>query len=599
MREYTAEGEIEIPDGATLLHPLWFHASETPNRKLLAYRDGDRFVDVTASEFAAKVQELARGLVGLGVEVDDRVAVMSSTRIEFTYLQYAILAAGATLVPVYETDSSEQIEWIFTNSDIDVAIFETAEHEAEWKAVASAAPLTHRFVINDGALGEIASHGTDVGLEEIETRGEQIGPETPATVIYTSGTTGKPKGVVTTHGNLRWSAAQANSNLDDLFHPDDKTLLFLPLAHSFAQLIQAGSMEAGVQIGFATSPQHLAEELPMFQPTFILSVPRIFEKVYNGAVTKANEDGKGAIFQKAVDVAIDHSRQQQSGGVSLANRLQHALFDKLVYSKLRDRLGGKLRYAVSGGAALGERLGHFYNGVGLTILEGYGLTETSAAATVNRPDHFRIGTVGTPLPGVTVRIADDGEIILGGHSITAGYYNNDEATKAEYSEEDGRPFFHTGDIGELDDDGFLSITGRKKEILVTAGGKNVAPQVLEDRLRSHRLISQAMVVGDDQPFIGALITIDEDEFPRWAEEHSKEGKSVADLTDDPELRSEVQEAVEHANKAVSRAESVREFRILPEDFSIEGGELTPTLKVKRRVIHDKHGQYIADIYKDV
>ncbi len=599
MREYTAEGEIDIPEGATLLHPLWYHASETPNRKLLAYRQGDRFIDVTAAEFAARVQELARGLIGLGVEVDDRVALMSSTRIEFTYLQFAIMAAGATLVPVYETDSSEQIEWIFTNSGIDLAIFETPEHEAEWEAVSGAAPLDHHFVIDEGGMDEVAARGRDVPLEEIDARSEALDPETPATIIYTSGTTGKPKGVVTTHGNLRWSAAQANANLEDLFQEDDKTLLFLPLAHSFAQLIQAGCMESGVQIGFATSPQDLADELPMFQPTFILSVPRIFEKVYNGAVTKATEEGKGAIFDRAVNVAIDHSRQQQSGGVSLATRLQHALFDKLVYSKLRDRLGGKLRYAVSGGAALGERLGHFYNGVGLTILEGYGLTETSAAATVNRPDRFKIGTVGVPLPGITVRIADDGEVLLGGHSITPGYYNNEAATEEDYFEEDGRPFFRTGDIGELDDDGFLSITGRKKEILVTAGGKNVAPQVLEDRLRSHRLVSQAMVVGDDQPFIGALITIDEDEFPRWAKEHGKEGKSVADLTEDAELRAEIQGAVDRANKAVSRAESVREFRVLPEDFSIEGGELTPTLKVKRRIVHEKHGQHIDDIYKGV
>ncbi|MDP9021980.1 MAG: long-chain fatty acid--CoA ligase [Actinomycetota bacterium] len=595
MREYTTPGEVALPDDATLLHPLWYHADENPDRRLLAYRDGNRFVDVTAAEFAATVQRLARGLIGLGLEIDDRVAIMSKTRIEWTYLQYAVMAAGGTIVPIYETDSADQIEWILNDSGARTAVFGTPDDRREWEQVSATAPLDHVFVIEEAGLDQIEEHGTDVDAEELDRRAERIGPESIATIIYTSGTTGKPKGCVTLHRNLRWDAVQATTALEELFGPDDRTLLFLPLAHSFAQLVQAGSVEVGVQMAYATDPQHLAEELPMFQPTFLLAVPRIFEKVYNAAVSRANEEGKGKIFERAVQVAIDYSRQSQDGGVNLATRIQHTVFDRLAYGKLRERLGGKLRYAISGGAALGERLGHFYNGIGLKILEGYGLTETTAGATTNRPDALKIGTVGQPFPGCTVRVDDDDEILIKGGNVFAGYWNNDEATREAVTDEG---FFRSGDLGELDADGFLRVTGRKKELIVTAGGKNVAPAVLEDRLRSHRLVSQSMVVGDGRPFIAALITIDPEEFPRWAEQHGKTGKTVADLTDDPELRAEIQGAVDHANKAVSRAESIREFRILPEDFTIDGGELTPTLKVKRRVVADKYDRVIDDIYPE-
>ncbi|MGH3440581.1 MAG: AMP-dependent synthetase/ligase [Nitriliruptorales bacterium] len=593
MREYTTPGEVQLPEGANLLHPLWHHASETPDRPLLAYRDGDRFVDVTAAQFAARVQQLARGLVGLGVEADERVAIMSSTRIEWTYLDYAILAAGAATVPIYETSSPDQIEWILSDSGARFAFFATDDLYKQYLEIADRVPLDRTFVIDQGGLEEVDAAGEGVDHTVLELRGEQIGPETLATIIYTSGTMGRPKGCIATHGNYRWDAIQAVANLEELFTPSDRTLLFLPLAHSFAKLIQVGSIEAGVTIGYATSPQHLIEELPLFKPTFLLSVPRIWEKVYNGAVAKANEEGKGKIFQRAVDVAVKYSRGQQKGSVGLGTRIQHAIFDRLVYSRLRERLGGELRNAVSGGAALGERLGHFYNGIGVTVLEGYGLTETSAGATSNRPDSFRIGSVGRPFPGCTVRIGDDGEVLIKGGNVFKGYWQNEEATKEDLDDEG---WFYSGDVGELDDDGFLYITGRKKELIVTAGGKNVAPNVLEDGLRSHRLVSQSMVVGDDKPFIAALVTIDPEEFPRWAEQHGKAGKSVSDVTDDPDLRAEIEGAIANANKSVSRAESIREFRILPEDFTIEGGELTPTLKVKRRVVADKYAHVIDDIY---
>lgn len=593
MREYTSPGEVPLPDGANLLHPVWHHAKQTPDRPLLAARDGAGFVDVTAAQFAARVHERARGLIGLGVQPGDRVVLMSGTRIEFTELQYAIMAAGAVAVPIYETDSAQQIEWVITDSGATVGFFENADLAAEHDKVAQTAALEHKLIVDDGALEELATRAEDVSPAQLERRENDIGPDTLATVIYTSGTTGRPKGVMTTHANLRWDAVQACSALSELFDPPARTLLFLPLAHSFAQLIQAGCLESGAQMGYATSPQHLTEEMPLFQPTFMLSVPRVWEKVYNAAVTAANEQGKGAIFRRAVEVAIAYSRQQQTGGISPAIRAQHLLFDRLVYRKLRARFGGQLRHAVSGASALGERLGHFYNGMGLTVLEGYGLTETAPAVTANRPDDFKIGTVGKPFPGCTVRVADDGELLIKGPNVTPGYWRNEEATRESYDEEG---FFHSGDLGSLDDDGFVTITGRKKELIVTAGGKNVAPNVLEDRLRSHPLVSQAMVVGDDRPFVAALVTVDPEEFSRWAVEHDKTGKSVADLTEDPDLRAELQGAVDQANTAVSRAESIREFRILPHDFSIEDGELTPTLKVKRRVVSERYADAIDDIY---
>jgi long-chain acyl-CoA synthetase len=594
MREYTAPGEVELPEDATLLHPLWYHAAETPDRSLLAYREGDRFITVTAAEFARKVQELARGLIALGVQPDERVAIMSSTRIEWTYLDYAILATGATTVPIYETSSPEQIEWILTDSGAKVAFFENKDLLREFEGIRDrVGHVEQTFVIEEGALEQLTSRAEEVDIAEVERRGEGITPDTLCTIIYTSGTTGRPKGCLSTHRNYRWTAVQATSALSHMFQEDDSTLLFLPLAHSFAKVIQFGCVEAGVTIGYSTGIDNLRDELQMFRPSFLLSVPRVFEKVYNNAVKNAADQGKEGIFMRAVDTAIEYSKQENAGGAGLGTKLKHALFDRIVYSKLRDAVGGRIRYAVSGGSALGERLGHFFNGVGITILEGYGLTATSAATVANRPDEFRIGSVGKPLPGVSVRIADDGEVMLKGVNVFDGYWNNEEAT-SEVLEGDG--WFHSGDIGELDSDGFLFITGRKKELIVTAGGKNVAPNVLEDRLRSNPLVSQAMVVGDDRPFIAALVTIDPEEFPRWAEEHGKQGSELSELTDDPDLRASVAEAVEHANKAVSKAESIREFRILPEDFTIEGDELTPTLKVKRRVVHDKYDDVIESIY---
>jgi long-chain acyl-CoA synthetase len=599
MQEYTAPGEVPVPKDAHLVQPLLDHARNTPQKALLAYRQGDRFVDVTAQEFADRVERLARGLIAIGVQPGDRVALMSSTRIEWIYLDYAILSAGAVTVPIYDTSSAEQVEWILSDSGAVAAVFENDDLKAQaYEGVADQCPeCKHTFVIDSGGLDELEAKGADVDPAKVKERLDGLDTDDLATIIYTSGTTGRPKGCTLTHGNLRWDIMQARVNLDKMIQPDDSQLLFLPMAHSFAKILALASIETGAKMGFATSAQHLVEELPIFHPTFVAAVPRIFEKVYTGAQQKAHSEGKGKIFDKAADVAADFSRAQKGGGgVPILLKIQHTIFDKLVYSKLRAVFGGKLRLANSGGGPLGERLCHFFNGVGVQIYEGYGLTETSPILTANHINAWKIGTVGQPIPGTTIRIADDGEILAKGGQIMQGYYNNEEATRDTMTEEGGDRWFHTGDIGELDNEGFLKITGRKKELIVTAAGKNVAPAVLEDRLRSHPLVSQAIVVGDNKPFIAALITIDEEQFPAWAAEHGKEGHKVADLLDDSDLVGEVQKAVDEANKAVSRAESIRKFEILPQDFSIEGGELTPTLKVKRNVVTDRHAEDIERLY---
>jgi long-chain acyl-CoA synthetase len=595
MQEYTAPGEIALSADANLVQPLMEHASKTPNKPLLAYRQGDRFVDVSAADVLGKVRTLAKGLIALGVQPGDRVALMSATRIEWTYLDYAILAAGATTVPIYDTSSVEQVEWILSDSGAVAAFFENDELKEKYEEVKAAVPdCKHALVIERGALEELEAKGADVDDSQVDERLAGITPQDTATIIYTSGTTGRPKGCVLTHGNLRSNSQNTIQGIQEMMTPEDSQLLFLPLAHSFAKILQVASVEKGVRVGYATSPQHLLEELPMFQPTFVAAVPRIFEKVFTGAQQKAIAAGKGNIFDKAVDTAVAYSEAQESGSVGLGLKLKHALFDKLVYGKLRALFGGQLRSANSGGGPLGARLTHFFNGVGIQIYEGYGLTETSPVLTANTPSNWKIGSVGKPIPGTTIRIADDGEILARGPQIFQGYYKNEEATN-EAIDSDG--WFHTGDIGEIDSNGFVKITGRKKELIVTAGGKNVAPAVLEDRLRSHALVSQAIVVGDNKPYIAAVLTVDEEQFPAWAERNDKAGHKVADLIDDADLKAELQKAVDSANAAVSKAESIRKWAILPQDFTIEGGELTPTLKLKRNVVSDRYSETIESLYE--
>ncbi len=557
-------------------------ARAEPGRVSFAVRGAGGWTDVTAATFAADVSALAKGLIAAGVQQGDAVGIMSRTRYEWTVADFALWSAGAVPVPIYETSSAEQVEWILADSGAVAVIVETEAHLAAVDAGRGRLDrLRHVWVIDRGDVDSLSRDGAAVDDADLEARSASLDRTSLATVIYTSGTTGRPKGVELTHGNFLTLAENAAEELAEVVRSSGaSTLLFLPLAHVFARFIEVLAVTAGVRMGHSADLKALLEDFSAFQPTFILAVPRVFEKIYNSAEQKAETGGKGRIFSGAAAAAVAWSEAVDAGSVPLGLRLRHAVFDRLVYGRLREAMGGRVQYAVSGGAPLGTRLGHFFRGIGVTILEGYGLTETTAPATVNRPGAMRIGSVGLPLPGVDVRIADDGEICLRGVNVFRGYRGN--ATATAEAIRDG--WFRTGDIGELDDDGFLRITGRKKEILVTAGGKNVAPAVLEDRLRSHPLVSQCIVVGDGKPYIAALVTIDEEMYPAWAGNHGLDGVPFASARGDERVLAEIQRAVDEANTAVSKAESIRKFAVLESDFTEESGHLTPSLKLKRNVV---------------
>ena len=594
MREFSTPLTIEVPTTGNLTDDVVANAREAGEAVVFSRNTGQRWEDVTAAAFLEQVSAVAKGLIAAGVGAGDRVALISKTRYEWTLVDYAIWFAGAVTVPVYETSSAEQVAWILGDSGARAVVAEDAAHVAK---VAEARDgldqLNHVWSINDNAVDVLTRLGADVSDEDLEKRRTAATPLDLATLIYTSGTTGRPKGCMLTHGNFMFELGVAVDELDELFTADDAaTLLFLPLAHVFARVIQVGSVKSRTRLGHSADIKNLLADLQAFRPSFILAVPRVFEKVFNTSSQKATADGRGAIFDRAAETAIAYSRGLDRGRPSLAVRARHAVFSRLVYGKLRDALGGNVAYALSGGAPLGDRLGHFYRGIGLPVLEGYGLTETTAALTVNLPDAHKIGTVGRPLPGTAVRVADDGELLFRGGQVFAGYWENEDATR-ETLERDG--WFHTGDVGEVDDEGFVRITGRKKEIIVTAGGKNVAPAVLEDRLRAHALVDQCMVVGDGQPFIAALVTLDPDAVSAWAQAHGKSGRT-ADLVDDPDLRAEIEAAVEDANKAVSKAESIRKFKVLADAWTEEGGQLTPSLKLKRNVVMRECKDEIVGLY---
>jgi long-chain acyl-CoA synthetase len=598
VREYSIPALADVSVSANLADMVTRRAAEQPRAVALRRKTaGGGWEDVTTTQFRDEVRALAKGLIAAGISPGDRVAIMSHTRYEWTLVDYATWTVGAVVVPIYETSSAEQAEWILSDSAARVVIVETDAFEDMVKQAQERLPaLEHRWRINPD-LGKLVADGASVSDETVTERAQTATAADVATLIYTSGTTGRPKGCELTHENLLADVRNAFMGPLAAIHemPEASTLLFLPLAHVFARIIEVGCLEAGVILGHCSDMNDLLPDLGSFKPTFILAVPRVFEKVYNGAESRATSEGRGKIFARAARTAIAYSEALDTArGPGLPLRAEHALFDRLVYGKLRAALGGRARWAVSGGAALAERLGHFFRGVGVTVLEGYGLTETTAAVSVNRPDRQKIGTVGQPLPGVAVRIDDDGEVLISGKTVFPGYWQNEQAT-AETFTSDG--WFRSGDIGELDDEGFLKITGRKKEIIVTAGGKNVAPAVLEDRLRSHLIIGQAMVVGDGRPFIAALITIDPETFGPWKEWHGKPADAtVADLKDDPDLIAAVQEAVDDANQAVSRAESIRKFRILDSDFTQEQGHLSAKLGIRRSVLAKEFAQDIEALY---
>ena len=598
-REASTPGLVEVDPALSIPAMLAARVARAPEGTLIERKTGlgGSWTPVSARAFAAEVASVAKGLVSRGIAAGDRVALMSRTRYEWTVLDFAIWQAGAVPVPVYETSSADQVQWILSDSDVRLAIVETAAHASLVASSRTALPrLGAILVIDEGAVTDLAAAGTTVDDAEIARRAGLAGWDDLATIIYTSGTTGRPKGVELTHGNFCALTLNGVHGLGAVCaQPHSRTLLFMPLAHVFARFIEVLCIPSGAVLGHTPDTRNLLADLGSFHPTFILSVPRVFEKVYNSSEQKAGHGVRLRLFRWAAKVSITYSRALESPtGPGAMLGVQHTLAGMLVYGKLREALGGRAEYAVSGGAPLGERLGHFYRGIGLRVLEGYGLTETTSATTVNMPEMTKIGTVGPPCPGASVRIADDGEIEVSGPHVFRGYHGNPEATAEVLT--DG--WFRTGDIGTLDPDGYLRITGRKKELIVTAGGKNVAPALLEDRLRGHPLVSQVVVVGDQRPFIGALVTLDAEMLPGWLANHGMPAMTVEAAAGDRSVLAALDRAVARANEAVSRAESIRKVRVLTADFSEENGYLTPSLKVKRALVLRDFAAEIEQLYVD-
>jgi long-chain acyl-CoA synthetase len=582
------------PDHGSAARLLGDRVRLTPDRPILAQRHGDTWTTFTASETLARVRGIAKGFVAAGLEPGAHVAILSRTRLEWTLVDFAVWTAGLVSVPVYETSSPDQVRWILSDSESVAIVVEQEEHARRVASIAPDLPsLGQHWTIDGGGLDDLTRLGEDVTDDELDARTANVHGHDDATIIYTSGSTGRPKGCVLRHDNFTATVEGASEAMPEVVADGASTLLFIPLAHVFARFIAAMSVSAGVLVGHEPDTKDLMRAVSTFKPTFLLAVPRVFEKIYNSAEQKADLGGKGRIFRAAADTAVAHSEALAAGRVPFLLGLKFKLFDRLVYAKLRDALGGRVEYAVSGSAPLSPRLSHFFRSIGVLILEGYGLTETTAPATVNRARELRIGTVGRALPGIEVRIADDDEILIRGVDVFDRYWRNDEATEHAFA--DG--WFRTGDLGRIDADGVLTVTGRAKELIVTASGKNVAPAPLEDGIREHPLIGQVVVVGEGKPFVAALVTLDREMLPGWCESRGiSPALSGHEAAYDERVLSAVQEAIDAANGRVSRAESVRSFTILDTDLSEASGHLTPKLTIKRSVILKDFAADIDHIY---
>ena len=568
--------------------------AENPSRPLVAKPDGDGWNELTAAEFLAEVKAAAKGLIALGVEVGDRIAIFGPTSYEWTLSDYAIWYAGGISVPFYDTSSESQLSWMLTDADVTRGLVASREHAHRVRAAAETAGREEPAlrVWDEGAFADLAEAGKAVADEELEAARSQVGSDSVATIIYTSGTTGKPKGCVLTHANFVQTAQAARHQIPSVLDTNMRCLLFLPQAHVFARFIEVLAISNGALLAHQSDLTKLTDAMGSFRPSFILGVPRVFEKVFNSALANAQAGGKEKIFRRAEQVAVAYSKALDTGKVPTALKLQHALFDKLVYSKLRAVMGDNVTHAVSGGGALGTHLGHFFRGLGIIVLEGYGLTETTAPITVNIPEKSKIGTVGVPLPGASVAIAPDGEILAKGAPVFREYWNNPEATAKEFH--DG--WFGTGDLGSLDDDGYLTINGRKKEIIVTSSGKNVAPAPLEDVLRRHPIIGQPVLVGENRKFVSALIFLDSEMLPGWLKNHDLPQMDLREAAEDDAVQAEVAKAVEQMNRTVSRAEGVKKFTILPIELSEENGYLSAKQSVKRHLINKDFAADIDALY---
>jgi long-chain acyl-CoA synthetase len=596
MKSYELPSLVESPNHENITDLLIQRVKKTPSIPLFGVEDSPGvWRDVSAQAFLEQVQDLARGFIAAGIKPGDAVGLMSRTRYEWALIDFALWFAGAVSVPIYETSAPAQIEWVLSDSDAVALIVETKEHQDRFEKVKANTPLVKQlWRLDDDSLFKLVGLGKTVSQDAVEQARTSRGLDDLATIIYTSGTTGKPKGCELLHRGFVDLSKNSQLELPQVVKEGNATLLFLPLAHVYARFISILCVHGGIRVGHQPDTKSVAAGMQSFKPNFLLAVPRVFEKVYNSAEQKAEAGGKGNIFRKAVQVAIDYSRAlDTSKGPSFGLKLQHKVFDALVYKKLRAAMGGNVEYAVSGGAPLGERLGHFFRAIGLIVLEGYGLTETSAPAMIGRPDDAQIGKVGRVLPGCAVKIADDGEILLKGSNVLRGYWKNPEATKAAI--QDG--WFRTGDIGELDDQGFISITGRKKELIVTSGGKNVAPTALEDPLRASPIIGQAVVIGDQRQFVSVLISLDPEMLPVWLGNNGqKSDMSLSQAAKNPVVLAELQRKIDEVNATVSNAEGIKKFAVIESELSEESGHLTPSLKIKREVVTRDFAPVIDEIY---